>query len=82
MAMGVQSYGLDMSHMSEDLRIAKAEKMAAMKEERASKPRAKTPPKVVAAPRQPHRPGRLTEEEKVSAAGRRGVVRCTAAMLL
>jgi len=63
---GGKSYGLDMSHMSEDLRIAKAEKMAAMKEERASKPRAKTPPKVVAAPRQPHRPGRLTEEEKAA----------------
>jgi hypothetical protein len=58
----VQRYGLDMTHMSDQLRIAKAAKLAEGRQARAAKPKDKTPPRTLSLKR-PHRPGQLSAEQ-------------------
>lgn len=58
----VQRYGLDMTHMSDHLRVAKAAKLAEDRQARAAKPKERTPPPAQSFKR-PHRPGQLSAEQ-------------------
>jgi hypothetical protein len=57
-----QAYGLDLSHMSEDLRVAKTERAARLEEERRNAPKEEAKVEGPVAPRQRHRAGRVSAE--------------------